>query len=91
MKIKRIDKRVAIGKFGKTCHNSNTKIKELFNQYCERFDVIPDEFKGIELEDFYALENFYEAQLFATSLKEEGSTATLYLIKLSDQIVRERV
>ena len=49
---------LAIGKFGKPRHNCNAKGKELFNQYCERFHVTPDEFKGIELEDFYALENF---------------------------------
>ena len=49
------------------------KAKELFNQYCEHFEVRPDEFKGIELEDFYTFENFYEVKLFAMSLKEDGS------------------
>ena len=38
----------------------------------------PDEFKGIELEDLYAFENFYEVQLFAMSSKEDGSAETLY-------------
>ena len=51
---------LAIGKFGKTYRNCNQKAKELFNQYCEHFQVKPDEFKGIELENFYTLENFYK-------------------------------
>ena len=32
---------LAIGKFGKTYHNCNQKAKELFNQYCEHFQVDP--------------------------------------------------
>ena len=68
-----------IGKFGKTHHNCNGKAKELFNKYCEHFQVEPDGFKGIELEDFYTFENFYEIQLFAMSLKEDGSAEKLYL------------
>ena len=51
---------LAIGKFGKTHHNCKGKVKELLNQYCEHFQVTLDEFKGIELEDFYTLENFYK-------------------------------
>ena len=70
---------MAIGKFGKTYLNCNGKAKELFNLYCEHFQVEPQDFKGIELEDLYALENFYEVQLFAMSLKEDGSAETLYL------------
>ena len=77
---------LAIGKFGKTWHNCNGKAKELFNQYREHFQVTPDEFKGIELEDFYTLENLYEVQLFAMSLKEDGSAETLYLSQISIQI-----
>ena len=47
---------------------------------CKHFQVTPDEFKGIELEDIYALENFYEVQLFAMSLKEDGSAVhSIYL------------
>ena len=64
---------LATGKFGKTYHNCNQKAKELFNLYCEHFQVEPDDFKGIQLNDLYTLENFYEAQLFAMSLKEDGS------------------
>ena len=61
---------LALGKFGKTYHNCNGKAKELLKQYCEPFQVTPDEFKGIELEDFYTLENVYEVQLFAMSWME---------------------
>ena len=32
---------LAIGKFGKTYHNCNHKAEELFNQYCEHFEVNP--------------------------------------------------
>ena len=32
---------LAIGKFGKTYHNCNQKAKELFDQYCEHFQVDP--------------------------------------------------
>ena len=76
---------LAIGKFGKTYHNCNQKAKELFNRYCEHFQVTPDEFKGIELEDFHTLENFYEVQLFAMSLKDLLAE-TLYLFQTSYQI-----
>ena len=74
---------LAVGKFGKTRHNCNQKAKELFNLYCEHFQVEPQDFKGIELEDIYTLENFYEVQLFAMSLKEDGSAETLYLSQTS--------
>ena len=74
---------LAIGKFGKTYHNCNQKVKELFNQYCEHFQVEAQDFKGIELENLHALENFYEVQLFAMSLKEDGSAETLYLSQTS--------
>ena len=57
--------------------------QELFKQYCEHFEVDPQDFKGIELEDFYALENFYEIQLFAMSLKQDGSGKTLCLRQVS--------
>ena len=49
---------LAIGKFGKTRHNCNGKAKELFDQYCEHFQVNPQDFKGIELTDFSQLEKF---------------------------------
>ena len=55
---------LAIGKFGKTYHNCNQKAKELFNQYCEHFEVKPQDFKGVELTDFPQLEKYYETCLF---------------------------
>ena len=74
---------LAIGKFGITYHNCNRKAKELFNQYCEHFQVKPQDFKGIELTDFLQLEKFYEVQLFAMVLKEDGTAKTLYLSQSS--------
>ena len=74
---------LAIGKFGKTYHNCNAKAKELFNQYCQHFQVNPKDFKGIELTDFPQLEKFYEIQLFAMVLKEDGTAKTLYLSQSS--------
>ena len=72
---------LAIGKFGKSYHNCNQKaiIKELFNQYCEHFQVNPQDFKGVELTDFPQLEKFYETRSFALFLKEDGSAKTLFL------------
>ena len=74
---------MAIAKFGKTRHNCNQKAKELFNQYCKHFRVNPQDFKGVELTDFPQLETFYETQLFAMFLKEDGSAKTLYLSQAS--------
>ena len=74
---------LAIGKFEKTHHNCNQKAKELFNQYCEHFQVKPQDFKGVELTDFPQLEKFYEIQLFAMVLKEDGTAKTLYLSQSS--------
>ena len=69
---------LAIGKFGKTRYNCNLKAKELFYQYCEHFRVNPQDFKGVKLTGFPQLETFYETQLFAMFLKEDGSVKTLY-------------
>ena len=74
---------LAIGKYKYTRHNCNQKAKELFNQYCEHFQVDPKEFKGVELTDFPQLEKFYETQLFAMFLKEDGSAETLFLSQSS--------
>ena len=74
---------LAIGKFGKTYHNCNAKAKELFNQYCQHFQVDPKDFKGVELTDFPQLEKFYEVQLFAMVLKEDGTAKTLFLSQSS--------
>ena len=67
----------------KTRHNCNKKAKELFNQYCEHFQVNPQDFKDVELTDFPQLEKFFEVQLFAMVLKEDGTAKTLYLSQSS--------
>ena len=74
---------LAIGKFEKTRHNCNRKAKELFQDYCQHFQVDPKDFKGVELTDFPQLEKFYETQLFAMVLKEDGTAKTLYLSQSS--------
>ena len=74
---------LAIGKFETTRHNCNKKAKELFDQYCEHFQVKPQDFKGVELTDFPQLEKFFEIQLFAMVLKEDGTAKTLYLSQSS--------
>ena len=74
---------LAIGKFEKTRHNCNKKAKELFQDYCQHFQVDPQDFKGVELTDFPQLEKFYEIQLFAMVLKEDGTAKTLYLSQSS--------
>ena len=74
---------LAIGKFGKTYHNCNRKAKELFQEYCDHFQVKPQDFKGVELDELPELEKYYEVQLFAMFLKEYGSAKTLYLSQVS--------
>ena len=74
---------LAIGKFGKTYHNCNRKAKELFDEYCDHFQVKPKTFEGIELDEFLELEKYFEVQLFAMFLKEDGSAKTLYLSQSS--------
>ena len=70
---------MAIAKCKFTHHNCNQKAKELFDQYCEHFQVKPKDFKGVELTDFPQLEKYYETQLFAMFLKEDDSAKTFYL------------
>ena len=74
---------LAIAKFGKKYHNCNLKAKELFDQYCKQFRVNPLDFKGVKLTDFPQLETFYETQLFAMFLKQDGSAKMLYLSQAS--------
>ena len=74
---------LAIGKFGKTYHNCNKKAKELFQEYCNHFKVKPKTFKGVELDEFPELKKYFEVQLFAMILKEDGSAKTLYLSQAS--------
>ena len=74
---------LAIGKYKFTRHNCNRKAEELFDQYCEHFEVNPRDFKGVELTDFPKLEKYYETRLFAMFLKEDGTAKTLYLSQAS--------
>ena len=74
---------LAIGKYEFTRHNCNGKAKELFDQYCEHFQVSPQDFKGVELIDFSQLEKYFEVQLFAMVLKEDGSAKTFCLSQSS--------
>ena len=53
---------LTIGKFGKTRHNCNQKAKELFQDYCQHFRVKPQDFEGVELDEFPELEKYYEVQ-----------------------------
>ena len=74
---------LAIGKYKFTRHNCNRKAKELFDQYCEHFEVKHQDFKGLELTDFPQLEKYYETRLFAMFLKEDGTAKTLYFSQSS--------
>ena len=69
---------LAIGKYKFTRHNCNQKAKELFQDYCQHFQVNPQDFKikGVELTDFPQLEKYYETRLFAMFLKEDGTAKT---------------
>ena len=67
-------------KIWKTRHNCNLK---LFNQYCEHFQVNPQDIKGVELIDFPQLETFYETELFVMFLKQDFSAETIYLSQTS--------
>ena len=51
---------LAIGKYKFTRHNCNRKAKELFQDYCQHFQVNPKDFKGVELTDFPQLEKYYK-------------------------------
>ena len=50
---------LAIGKYKFTHHNCNRKAEELFDQYCEHFEVNPQDFKVVELTDVTKLEKYY--------------------------------
>ena len=74
---------LAIGKFGKTYHNCNQKTKELFQDNCNHFQGKPKTFEGVELDEFPELEKYFEVQLFAMYLKEDGSPKALQLSQAS--------
>ena len=61
----------------------NHKAKELFQEYCNYFEVRSKTFEGVELDEFPELEKYFEVQLFAMFLKEDGSVKTLYLSQVS--------
>ena len=69
--------------FVKTSHNCKQKAKELFDQYCEHFEVNHKDFKGVELTDFPQREKYDETHLFVMFLKQDGSAKTLYLSQAS--------
>ena len=54
---------LAIGKYKFTRHNCNRIAKELFDQYCEHFEVKPRDFEGVEPDEFPELEKYFEVQL----------------------------
>ena len=70
-------------KIWKTYHNCNRKAKELFQEYCNYFQVKPKTFEGVELDEFPELEKYFEVQLFAMFLKEDGTAKTLFLSQAS--------
>ena len=49
--------------------------KNLFRAYCDRFDVAPERFAGVQLFDFPHLEDFFELNLIAYEL--DGKVAKL--------------
>ena len=74
---------LAPGEFCKSYHNCIAKVNKVFQQYCQHFLVKSDKFKGVELEEFPQLEQYYHVQLYAMSLQEDGSAKTLYLSQSS--------
>ena len=53
---------LAIGKFEKTHHNCNRKAKELFDQYCQHFQVKPQDFNIFLLTGLRIYTGEYKAQ-----------------------------
>ena len=74
---------LAIGKYKFTHHNCSQKAKELFDQYCQHFRIKPQDFEGVELDEFPELKKYFEVKLFVMFLKEDGSAETLYLTQAS--------
>ena len=67
----------------KNHHNCNRRAKELFPDHCNHFQVRLKTFEGVELDEFPELEKYFEVQLFAMFLKEDGSAKSLYLSRAS--------
>ena len=74
---------MAIETFGKTRHNCNQKAKELFQDYCQHFRVKPQDFEGVELNEFPELKKYYELNCLRCFRKKDGSAKTLYLSQAS--------
>ena len=70
-------------KIWKTYHNCNRKAKELFDKYCDHFHISPHQFQGVELDEFPDLQKYFEVQLFAMFLKEDGTAKTLFFSQAS--------
>ena len=51
---------LAIGKYKFTRHNCNRKAEELFQDYCQHFRVKPQDFEGVELDEFPELEKYFK-------------------------------
>ena len=44
--------------------------KKLFNDYCVYFNIVPNDFVGVNLSDFVGLEDFFKINLIAYELEE---------------------
>ena len=64
-------------------HDCTRKAQELFKEYYGCSQVDAKSFQGVRLEEFPQLEQFYQVQLNAMSLKEDETVKTLYLSKFS--------
>ena len=74
---------LAIREYKHTYHNCNQKAKKLFQDYCWHFQVKLRDFEGVELDEFPELEKYYELQLLAMFLKENGTAKTIYFSQVS--------
>ena len=74
---------LAMGKFGETYRGCTRIAQELFNEYFDHFQVDAKSFQGVRLEELPQLEQFYQVQLYAMSLQEDGTAKTLYLSTFS--------
>ena len=60
---------------GANPHWCEEPAKNLFRAYCDRFDVAPKHFAGVQFIDFIRLEDFFELNLIAYEL--DGKVAKL--------------
>ena len=52
-------------------HWCKREAKKLFNDYCMHFNVVPNDFVGVNLVDFVDLEDFFKINLVVYELEEE--------------------